>query len=189
MNAELKQLLWSWHNEINALMQAHYDMAIRKKRMNYLVGIPLIMLEILIASYMIFTISNEPTIKLKMIVGSFVILTAILAALQTFLKYSEQSEDHRNAQARFRNLMVSIDQVLALPPKDDHGLAEWCDKFRERWSEISIDAPVLSKRLLKSKKITEPMGGNQTIYNNSQTTQPEKQTIENVAPETLANTN
>ncbi len=152
MNAQIKQLLGSWHEEINILMQAHYDMAIRKKRMNYVVGIPLIMLEILIASYMIFSISNNPSFQLKMIVGALVILAAILAALQTFLKYSEQAEDHRNAHARFRNLMVAIDQTQALPPRDDHALSEWCDKFRERWGEVSLDAPVIPKRLIKAKE-------------------------------------
>jgi hypothetical protein len=168
MNADIKRLLKNWHNEINILIQAHYETAIKKKRMNYVVGIPLIMLEIIIASYMIFTITQDPSIKLKMIVGALVILAAILAALQTFLKYSEQAEDHRNAQARFRNLMISIDQVLALPPKEEHALVEWCDKFRERWNEVSIDAPVISKRLLKAKQITNQLEGQ--IVNNEQST-------------------
>ena len=189
MNVELKQLLYSWHNEINVLMQAHYDMAIRKKRMNYVVGVPLILLEILIASYIIFTISNEPAFKLKMIVCSLVILAAILAALQTFLEYSEQSEDHRNAHARYRNLMIAIDQMLALPSKDDRLLEEWCDKFRERWGEVTIDAPAISKRVLKAQKITQkaPVGRSDSSSPEPQPIQPETQAAASQSSETSPN--
>jgi hypothetical protein len=69
-----------------------------------------------------------------------------LASLQTFLKYSEQAGNHRNASTRFQTLFNEIDQLLVIPPKDAAALGEWCNKLRERWDALNLDAPSIARK-------------------------------------------
>lgn len=83
-----------------------------------------------------------------MLVGLIALLVTILTSLQTFLKYSEQAENHRNASARYQALLNALDQALAIPPKDETALGDWCDNLRERWDELNLEAPTVARRLV-----------------------------------------
>ena len=81
-----------------------------------------------------------------MLFGLLTLLTAILASLQTFLKYSEQAGNHRNASTRYQALFNEIDQLLVIPPKDEAALGEWCNKLRERWDALNLEAPSIARK-------------------------------------------
>ncbi|MGR9014614.1 MAG: SLATT domain-containing protein [Gammaproteobacteria bacterium] len=141
MKIEQKQLLKSWRDELGVMMRTHYVLSTKVRLLNYVLGVPCIIIAMLIASYIFFTINQEVVFWVKMLFGLLTLLMAILASLQTFLKYSEQAENHRNASARYQALFNGIDQLLAIPPKDETALGEWCDKLRERWDELNLEAP------------------------------------------------
>ncbi len=141
MKLEQKQLLKSWRDELGVMMRTHYVLSTKVRLLNYVLGVPCIIIAMLIASYIFFTINQDVVFWVKMLFGLLTLLMAILASLQTFLKYSEQAENHRNASARYQALFNGIDQLLAIPPKDEAALGEWCDKLRERWDELNLEAP------------------------------------------------
>ncbi len=145
MKVEQKTLLQSWRKELKILFQAHYVRSISIRRMNYLLGFPVIVIAMLVASYIFFTINHNPNFWVKMMAGMLLLLCAILASLQTFLKYSEQAENHRNASARYQSLHHSVDQLLAFAPEDEKVLAAWCDKLRDRWDELNLEVPNVNK--------------------------------------------
>ena len=147
MKTEQKSLLKSWRDELHRMMLTHYELSIRIRRMNYLLGVPLILIAILIAGYVFFTVTQDTGFWAKMTVGLLALLTAILASLQTFLKYSEQAENHRNASVRYQALFNMVEQQAAIPPKDEQTLAEWCDRLRERWDELNLEAPSVPRKL------------------------------------------
>ncbi|MDO9167955.1 MAG: SLATT domain-containing protein [Methylobacter sp.] len=146
MKIEQKQLLKSWRDELRIMMRTHYVLSTKIRLLNYVLGIPCIIIAMLIASYIFFTINQDVVLWVKMLFGLLTLLLAILASLQTFLKYSEQAENHRNASARYQALFNGIDQLLAIPPKDEAALGEWCDKLRERWDELNLEAPNIANK-------------------------------------------
>ena len=75
---------------------------------------------------------------------------AILASLQTFLKYSEQAGNHRKASTHYQALFNEIDQRHVIPPKDEAALREWCNKLRERRGVVFGDNPALMQLILIS---------------------------------------
>ncbi|MBN2702453.1 MAG: SLATT domain-containing protein [Methylothermaceae bacterium] len=145
MKAEQKSLLQSWRDELRVLFQAHYARSIAIRRLNYLLGVPVILIAMLVASYIFFTINHNPGFWVKMIAGMLLLLCAILASLQTFLKYSEQAENHRNAGTRYQSLHHSIDQLMVFSPDNETELSAWCDKLRERWDELNLEVPNVNK--------------------------------------------
>ena len=150
MKIEQKQLLKTWRNDLEASTKTHYYLSAKIRLLNYVLGVPNIFISMLIASYVFLTINLNIGFWFKMLFGLLALLTAILASLQTFLKYSEQAEHHRNASARYQALLNQIDQVLVIPPKDETALAEYCDKLRERWDELNLEAPSTARKLKKN---------------------------------------
>jgi len=146
MKIEQKQLLKAWRDELGVMMRTHFMLSAKIRLLNYILGVPTIIIAMLVASYIFFTINQDVKIWLKMLFGLLALLMAILASLQTFLKYSEQAENHRNASARYKALFNGIDQLLVIPPKDEAALGEWCDKLRERWDELNLEAPSVARK-------------------------------------------
>lgn len=147
MKTDQRTLLKTWRDEIKVMTGTHYQLSTKIRRLNYFLGVPAILMTMLIASYVFFTINQDPGFWIKMLVGLIALLVTILTSLQTFLKYSEQAENHRNASARYQALLNALDQALAIPPKDETALGDWCDKLRERWDELNLEAPTVSRKL------------------------------------------
>jgi hypothetical protein len=146
MKIEQKQLLKTWRDELGALMRTHYLLSGKIRLLNYFLGVPTIVVAMLVASYIFFTINQDTVFWVKMLFGLLALLMAILASLQTFLKYSLHAENHRNASARYQALFNEIDQLLVIPPKDDSALGEWCDKLREHWDALNLEAPSIVRK-------------------------------------------
>lgn len=146
MKVEQKQLLKAWRDELGTMMRTHYMLSSKIRLLNYVLGIPTIVIAMAVASYIFFTINQDVGFWIKMLFGLLALLMAILASLQTFLKYSQQAENHRNASARYQALVNGIDQLLVIPPKDDSTLGEWCDRLRERWDELNLEVPSIARK-------------------------------------------
>jgi hypothetical protein len=127
-------------------MRMHYLLFAKIRLMNYVLGVPIIIIAMLVASYIFFTINQDVGFWVKMIFGLLTLLMAILASLQTFLKYSEQAGNHHNASTRYQALFNEIDQLLVIPPKDEATLGEWCNKLRERWDALNLETPSLTRK-------------------------------------------
>jgi hypothetical protein len=146
MKIEQKQLLKAWRDELGSMMRMHYVLSAKIRLMNYILGVPTIFIAMLVASYIFFTINQDVGFWVKMLFGLLTLLMAILASLQTFLKYSEQAGNHRNASTRYQALFNEIDQLLVIPPKDEAALGEWCNKLRERWDALNLEAPSIARK-------------------------------------------
>ena len=70
-----------------------------------------------------------------------VLVTPVLAALQTFLRFPERAEKHRSAAVRFGDLKGEIEELIALAPSDDAKLTETIRDLRKRDTQIRLDAP------------------------------------------------
>lgn len=147
MKPEHKHLLNSWREEFQKMYHTHYSMSVKIRRLNYLLGVPLILLLFIIAVYLFLSVAYAPPFWAKVTVGAGALLAALLATLQTFLKYSEQAENHRNASARYQALFNSFEQLLALPPENENVLGKVCDRLRERWDELNLEAPSIPEKL------------------------------------------
>ena len=79
-------------------------------------------------------------------------LGAILAALQTYLRYSERAEKHRIAAAKFAALHKEVDQLLVIPLGDEKTLSDSMSSIRTRWDEISEGSPTIPESIWKKHK-------------------------------------
>ena len=85
----------------------------------------------------------------KIAIGLISLAAAILAALQTFLRFGERAEKHVVAADWYAAVRRDIDQLLALSPKE-RGTPRSCfDRLRKQMSKVGQHSPEIGDGLWK----------------------------------------
>ena len=139
----VEELLKNWHSRVYAAQTAYYEVAERFRRRNYQMGIPVVIVSSLVGTAVFADVGN------KWLVGSVSILAAVLASLQTFLKFGENATLHGAAADWFAAIRRDIEEILALPP-ESRGKPKTClDSIRGEMNKAGQKSPELSERLWK----------------------------------------
>jgi hypothetical protein len=147
---KVEELLQDWRKRVYAAQTAYYEEAERLRRRNYQLGIPVIIVSGLVGAAVL---SNEGN---KLLVGWVSILAALLASLQTFLKFGENATLHGAAGDWFAAIRRDIEEVLALPP-ESRGKPKSClDSIRKEMSKAGQKSPELREQLWK--KVAQHFG-------------------------------
>ncbi len=144
MDNDAEKLLKIWDTDLRIICHAHYDAAVALGRRNLQLGIPVIVLSAIVGTSIFASLQNNADLWAKIVAGLTSLLVTILAVLQTFLRFSERAEHHREAGARYGALLKELEQHAAFPPSNSE-FASWCTDFRNRWDELSLKAPSVPK--------------------------------------------
>jgi hypothetical protein len=123
-------LLKQWWYRANINQQAHYLAGLRFAWLNRFLGIPTVILTAIVGTAVFASLTEgQVSPEWQIAAGLLSILATVLAALQTFLGYSERAANHRRASAEFGAIRREIEQVQAsnrsnrsLPSKPRQGL-------------------------------------------------------------------
>lgn len=142
---KIEKLLQDWHRRVYAAQTAYYEEAERFRRRNYQLGIPVVIISSLVGT----AVFSEVKPTDRWLVGSVSILAAVLASLQTFLKFGENATLHGAAADWFAAIRRDIEQTLALPP-NMRGKPKAClDNVRQEMNKAGQKSPELGERLWK----------------------------------------
>ena len=142
----VEELLKNWHARVYAAQTAYYEVAERFRRRNYQMGIPVVIVSSLGGTAVFSDFGNKWSIG-KWLVGSVSILAAVLASLQTFLKFGENATLHGAAADWFAAIRRDIEEILALPP-EARGKPKAClDSIRAEMNKAGQKSPELSEHL------------------------------------------
>lgn len=108
-----KDLLIDWYHRIRFSQYAHYESAKLLERMNYWLGVPLILLSTFVGTSIFSSLGKSVNPSTQILIGLTSIMSATLAGLQTFLRLSERAESHRKAGAEYGSLRREIQEKLA----------------------------------------------------------------------------
>ena len=144
---EMEQLLQDWHSRVYAAQTAYYDMAERLRRRNYELGIPVAVVSTLVGTAVFADLGKSSTYKWW--VGAVSLLAAVLAGLQTFLRFGENATLHGAAADWFAAIRRDIEQLLALPPELRGHPKQCIDSIRQEINKAGQKSPELSERLWK----------------------------------------
>ena len=141
----MDELLQDWRNRVYAAQSAYYETAEKLHRQNYWLGIPVIIVSSVVGTAVFADWSKSGA--LKWAVGSISIAAAILASLQTFLKFGENATLHGAAADWFAAIRRDIDQLLALPSELRGHPKHTLDNLRQEINKAGQKSPELSERL------------------------------------------
>ena len=154
---EVERLLEDWRNRVYAAQAAHYASADRFRLLNYFVGIPAAILSSIVGTALFTGLEKGPQ---TLVVGSVSIGAAILAALQTFLRFAERASHHATAADWYSAIRRDIEQLLHLSPADRGSPKECLDEVRKEMNRVGQNCPELSgdqwSRQAKRFRVKEP---------------------------------
>jgi hypothetical protein len=142
-------LLRSTHDAAAVSQDANYAIATRLGKYNIWFGVPVVALSTLVGTSVFATLQENVQTSLRILVGFVSVLTAVLASLQTFLRFQERGEKHRAAAEHWSQIRRETKQMLALHP--DY-LAErtdpktYLDTLREKMDRVSAQSPEIGAR-------------------------------------------
>ena len=145
-------LLKDWRQRMAAASEAHYKLASRLRRNNLMLGVPVVIFSSCVGTSLFATLADPeagipPAFKIA--VGSISVVAAILAALQTFLRFGERAEKHVVAADWYTAVRRDLEQVLALSAKE-RGTPKSCfDRIRKDMSKVGQQSPEIGDRLWK----------------------------------------
>lgn len=146
------ELLRDWARRAHATERAHFHLSSRLSRANTRFGIPVVALTTAVGTSVFATLEHHVGIPLRVLVGMISVLAAVLASLQTFLRFGERSEKHRAAGEAWASLRREIDQMVALPPASLASLGDpkpYLDELRRRMGEVAQQSPEMGEEGLR----------------------------------------
>jgi hypothetical protein len=143
------QLLQEWSSRASASSHPHYGLAAQLARFNIVLGVPVVILTTFVGTSVFASIGSSVDTRVRIIVGSISVVAAIIASLQTFLRFAERGEKHRTAAEHWASIRREIDEMLALHPNylATHGdPKEYLDNLRRRMDRIAAQSPEMGDR-------------------------------------------
>jgi hypothetical protein len=145
-------LLRDWQRRAAISQEAHYARATRLADYNIWFGVPVVALATFVGTSVFATLQEDVRIELRILVGSVSVLAAVLASLQTFLRFQERAEKHRASAELWAAIRREIDQMLALHPEylaEKSDPKEYLDDLRRRMDEVSAQSLEIGERDLE----------------------------------------
>jgi hypothetical protein len=157
--AEVASLLDDWHKRAYAAQSAHYASADRFRMLNYLLGVPAVVFASIVGTAVFAGLEKDSPRALAVAGAS--ILAAVLAGLQTFLRFPERAAQHATAADWYSAIRRDIEQTMHLPAELRGSAKECLDSLRKEMNRVAQEAPELSvrgwKREAKRFSVKEPL--------------------------------
>ena len=141
-------LLRDWATRATASAETHFTTAADLGRRNVWLGVPVVVLTTFIGTSVFATLERTVGLELRITVGLVSVLAAVLASLQTFLRFAERAERHRAAGERWAAIAREIAQMVALHPTylaSRGDPKQYLDELRRRMDEIAAESPPMPK--------------------------------------------
>lgn len=106
---EILETAQRYRNTAAIIGRAHYIAWENAAKWNNWLGIPVIVTTSIVGTTIFATINEEPEVGWKIAAGLISLLAAVLSALQTSLKFSENAEKYRAAGAGYAAMRKKLD--------------------------------------------------------------------------------
>ena len=141
-----RELVAQWLKGLGILHRSHFAMASRCQNRHTILGISIIVLSATVGSAVFGSLESSTTSAARIAVGMLSMLAAILASLQTFLKFSERAESHKAAAARYGVIRRELEQALAVSGTGPVP-SDVLNSIRNRWDVLDSESPTLPKSI------------------------------------------
>lgn len=143
------QLLESWRVRIHNLKRAQYAASARFWFWNKVVAIiiTLTSTSILPLNYLAVTQEWFKHYPIGIAIAALGLISAVLATLQLFFRFSERVEQHRASGATYAKLETKIEMLCAFPPASEESLQKEVKDFHDEWAKLTGGGPAIPARI------------------------------------------
>jgi hypothetical protein len=141
--------LRDWERRAAAAAEVHFQVAEGLSRSNIYLGIPVVVLSAIVGTGVFATLSSDVNTGVKIAAGTTSVIAAVLASIQTFLRFGERAEQHRVAAERWSAIKRQIEKDCALPPELAGDPKQVLDAVQTLMDEAADKAPPMPDRRWK----------------------------------------
>jgi hypothetical protein len=135
------ELILEWHAGIRINVLAHYECAKLFEGFHRLLGYPTVILSALAGTAYVSTLNDSGVWWARSIAVVLSLAVTVLVSLQTFLRYAERAEKHKDAATEFGKLRRELEEIIAHVPEGSKVTEGQMETIRVKWGEISTHAP------------------------------------------------
>lgn len=140
------QLVPVWHRRLCILHNAHTRCATLFDRRNLTLGVPVVGLTTIVGTSIFATLaSTSQDVRIKILIALLSLAAAVLASLQTLLRYSEQSQKHKAVAVQYGILRREMEELLMVPEASIE--PDVLRSIRARWDTIEESSPSIPQRI------------------------------------------
>lgn len=144
---ETETLLEEWATRTAIAKTAHFQLVELYRRRYTELGIPVVVLSSIVGTGLFATLSEDAVSRpLRFGAGVISVLAAVVAGLQTFLRYGERAEKHMVAADWYAALNRRINQLLALSPDLRPEATKCLDEVRKEMARIGQQSPEIGQK-------------------------------------------
>ena len=141
-------LVLAWLRRARESQLSHYEMANRLAHRNLWMGVPVIVIAAVVGTSAFASVVAELVpLWAKMAVGAASVVAAVLAALQTFFKFSERSERHKTFGAKFGAIRRELETLHASGRVEQE--ANFVNVLREKLDRLAEEAPAVPLKVFE----------------------------------------
>jgi hypothetical protein len=141
MPPEIEILVTDWFRRVRESQRLHYECATYYSRLNYLLGIPTIVLAAGVGTAVFASFDKLSVGYVKICLGLVSITAAVLSSLQTFLGFGQRADRHRFIGSKYGALRRSLEFLKTFPPANDGGLQRELEKVKKEMDDLAQNAP------------------------------------------------
>jgi hypothetical protein len=149
-DADLRRLVLTWYRRARHAQVAHARAASETRRLHLLLGVPTVVLGTVVGSTIFATMNQRSATVLQVATGLLSLASAVLAALQTFLRLEERARDHETASRAFGALRRDLGELGAISGRSRPELVSRLDSLRRSYDETSSTTPNVPQRIWNS---------------------------------------
>ncbi len=148
-----EKLLLKWRTNAIGLEWQHRQASEFYEYSNYVLGSIAIVLTMITSASFFIDLSNDAScsndIYKKIAFGSILTIASILTAINTFFKYNELSEKHKNCSDRWRTYINNIDTELSFSKEERINGKVFIKQMQKRYNELIEICPNIPKYIQK----------------------------------------
>lgn len=147
MSFALQELLIDWYCRAKFSQYAHHESAKLYERLNYLLGIPVIVLSAFVGTSVFASLGKSINPVVQISIGMVSVMTAGLASLQTFLKLSKKAESCRSAGAKYGALRREIQEMLIFNSLGKEDISS----IRKKIDDLATEVPHIPNEIWRRR--------------------------------------
>jgi hypothetical protein len=137
-------LLEDWYRRTRFAQFAHYEAAKVYDRMNYWLGIPVVILTTCVGTSVFANIGKSVDPMVEISIGLVSVIAAALASLQTFFQFAQKAEKHRAAASKYGALRREIEETLST---EENPIKDTITAIRQKIDRLSDEAPNIPSKI------------------------------------------
>ena len=152
MNEKHEILIKDWFRRVRVNQFAHYACGNYFSKLNFMLGIPTIILSTLVGTAVFVSLDNQAVGNYKIAIGFVSMLASVLAALHTFLGFSQRAEKHRLTATAYSSIRRELELIKTFPIEDSVELSKKLETIKIQIDHLAESAEEVPKRVWEKNR-------------------------------------